>query len=215
MGRSVINLTNMRFGELIVSHDSGERSHGNVIWTCKCDCGVTTNVRAGALTSGNTVSCGHLRGRHNIEKWTTHGCTNTPEYMTWCSMLKRCTNPNDKSYHNYGSRSIAVCDRWLESFENFYNDMGLRPGPEYSIERKNNDGNYEPDNCRWATKEEQGNNRRNNCIVYYKDKEYTIAQLSKECGIEYETLRHRLNRGWSVDRSVETPIRQYNSNLSI
>lgn len=211
----LIDLTNMKFGELTVSYDSGERSSGSVVWTCKCSCGNITNVRAGDLISGNTTSCGHLRGKHNIENWTTHGCTNTPEYMTWTSMIKRCTNPNNKSYHRYGGRSITVCDRWLKSFENFYADMGPRPTDQHSIDRRENDGNYEPSNCYWSTKEEQVNNRETNRIVYYKDKKYTIAQLSKECGIDYETLRHRLDRGWSVERSVETPSRQYNSNLSI
>lgn len=209
------DLTGMKFGELTVGYDSGERRDGGVIWICKCDCGNTTNVRAGHLISGNTVSCGHLRGEHNVEKWTTHGSSNTPEYCVWESMIKRCTNPNHKSYHNYGDRGITVCDRWLHSFENFYLDMGPRPSDLHEIDRINNNGNYEPSNCRWVTKEEQMNNTRHNVIVSYKDKQYTIAQLAKECGIEYETLRRRLSRGWSVERSVETTSSQHTSSLSI
>src|ERR1035437_10156474 len=196
----------MRFGELTVLYDSGERLDGGVVWTAKCSCGNVTNVKAGNLKSGNTISCGHLRGEHNIEKWTTHGYTNIPEYYSWCSMKARCSNPNKQEYNNYGGRDIAVCDRWLNSFENFYTDMGPKPSEDHSIDRyPNNDGNYEPGNCRWATQEEQGNNRRTNVIVNYKDKEYTIAQLSQECGIEYGTLQSRLKRGWSAERSVETP----------
>lgn len=211
----MLNLTSMKFGELTVCHDSGERMCGSVIWVCKCDCGNYTKVSSANLTKGNTASCGHLRGKNNIEKWTTHGLSDTPEYMARSSMIKRCTNPNDGGYRNYGGRGISVCDRWLSSFENFYADMGPRPSNLHSIERRDNNGNYEPNNCYWATKEEQVNNRRTNCIIYYKDKKYTIAQLAKEYNIEYETLRHRLIRGWTVESSVETPVRQLNSNLFI
>lgn len=210
MSGKVIDLTGMQFGELTVCYDSGEKSHGNVVWTCKCACGNVTNVNSGNLIRGNTKSCGHLRG-----KWITHGCTDTPEYTTWSSMIKRCTNPKDESYHNYGGRGIRVCDRWLHAFENFYADMGPRTSNSHSVDRRDNDGNYEPGNCYWATKEEQDNNRRTNRIVYFKDKKYTIAQLSKEYGIEYGTLLQRLNRGWPVERAVETTSINYNNNLSI
>ena len=202
-----LDLTGKRFGELTVCYESSERTSNAVVWTCKCDCGNITNVLASNLVRGNTSSCGHLRVTRGIERKTTHGLTGTPEYMTWGSMLKRCTNPNDRGYHNYGGRGISVCDRWLSSFENFYADMGPRPSDFHSIDRKNNDGNYEPGNCFWATKEEQDNNRRTNRIFYYKDKKYTIAQLAKEFGFAYETLRARLDKGWSVERAVETPVR--------
>lgn len=204
-----LDLAGMRFGELTVCYDSGERSSGSVVWTCKCDCGNVTNVLAGNLVRGNTASCGHLRGKNII-----HGRTNTPEHVTWSSMLKRCTNPNDRGYSNYGGRGISVCDRWKTSFENFYADMGPRPSNVHSIDRRDNNGNYEPDNCHWATKDEQVNNKRTNYIVYYKDKRYTVSQLAKEFGIAYETLRGRLHAGWSVERAVETPVGSANNNPS-
>ena len=209
-----LDLTGKRFGELTVCYESSERTGNAVVWTCKCDCGNITNVLAGNLVRGNTSSCGHLRVTRGIERKTTHGLTGTPEYMTWGSMLKRCTNPNDRGYHNYGGRGISVCDRWLSSFENFYADMGPRPSDLHSIDRRDNNGNYEPSNCYWATKDEQLNNKRTNYIVYYKDKRYTVSQLAKEFGIGYETLRKRLHSGWSVERAVETPVGSANNNPS-
>lgn len=210
-----LDLTGMRFGELTVCHAIDERMWGCVMWVCKCDCGNSTKVSSANLTRGNTSSCGHLRVTRGVELRTTHGLSDTPEYMAWGDMIKRCTNPNDKGYHNYGGRGISVCYRWLSSFENFYADMGPRPSDDHSIDRRDNDGNYEPGNCHWATKEEQDNNRRTNRVFYYKDKRYTISQLAKEFGINYETLRNRLNRGWSIENAVETPIRQLNSDLYI
>lgn len=206
----LVDLTGMKFGELTVSHSNDERSSGSVVWTCMCDCGNVTNVISGNLIRGNTLSCGHLKG-----KSFTHNCSNTPEYETWSGMKERCTNPNNKSYHCYGGRGITVCERWLCSFENFLSDMGFKPSSEHSLDREDTNGNYEPGNCKWSTAYEQANNRRNNRIVYYNGKEYTIAQLAKEYHIYYETLRGRLDRGWSVERAVETPIGRQSGNFSI
>lgn len=155
----VIDITGQRFGRLTVIqlHSAATRSpRRNTRWWCQCECGATVIAFGVNLKSGNTESCGCLRK----EKLHKHGHARPrhPTYGSWNNMLQRCTNPNDKRYKNYGGRGITVCERW-HSFENFLADMGLMP-EGYSIERINNDGNYEPANCTWIPRPEQGKNMR-------------------------------------------------------
>jgi hypothetical protein len=118
-------------------------------------------------------------------------------------MIDRCSNPESDSYSNYGGRGIKVCDRWLNSFENFLADMGPKPGPEYSIDRKDNDRDYEPGNCRWATELEQQNNRRNNRWIQGFGRTQTLTQWSIELGIPRKTLSDRLGRGMSLENAAK------------
>ncbi|MGY8988455.1 MAG: hypothetical protein ACKVG7_07840, partial [Flavobacteriales bacterium] len=118
-------------------------------------------------------------------------------------------------YDGYGGRGISVCDRWRDSFENFLADMGERPSNEHSIDRKDNDGNYEPDNCRWATKKEQGRNRRSNRILTFNNKTQTLIEWSEELGISSAVIRQRIKAsGWSIEEALTTPARQYKKRSS-
>ena len=140
---------------------------------------------------------------------TTHGMSRTPEYQAWRNMKKRCFNPNTKQYSDWGGRGITVCDRWKNSFENFLADMGLKPTPKHSIDRINNDDDYCLDNCRWATKAEQYNNRRSNRFITIDDDTLTIVQWEKKMGYKENVIWQRLKMGWSEYRAVMTPVRLY------
>lgn len=147
-----------RYGRLTVIAQSPSRGKG-VEWLCQCDCGNQTVVRSIAMVIGNTRSCGCLRVDAVVRRNLTHGMRHTPTYNSWASMIQRTCNPRHPSWKNYGGRGVTVCDRWLHSFEDFLADMGARP-PGLSIDRIDNDGNYEPGNCRWATRSQQNSNTR-------------------------------------------------------
>ena len=137
---------------------------------------------------------------------TTHGLSGTSEHISWKHMRQRCFNPNDKKYSDYGGRGITVCDRWLY-FEHFLADMGLKPTSKHSIDRIDNDGNYRPDNCRWATNENQANNRRSNRLITLKGETWTMAQWEKEKGFNEGFIKCRLKAGWSEEDAIMTPAK--------
>ena len=190
------NRLHQRFGRLVVVGSIHVQGLG-VGWKCLCDCGTEIYAAGHNLDSGNTQSCGCLhRDNHR-----THGKTKSRVYVIWKAMRRRCQSPKALEFKNYGGRGISVCERW-QTFENFYEDMG-DPPDGFSIERENNDGNYEPSNCRWASYKEQLNNTRSNRFLEAFGKRQTLTQWSEELNIPVTTIRNRLDRaGLSVERAL-------------
>lgn len=168
MSNKLNDLTGKKFGRLTVIERSGSDKHGTPLWLCKCDCSNKKLVRGYDLVRGSTKSCGCLSSEMFVERHKKHGMKNTRLYEVWKSMRKRCFNPNSPNYKNYGGRGITICDEWKDSFKAFYDwaissgyDSNAKRG-EYTIDRIDVNGNYEPSNCRWLTIQEQQRNKRNN-----------------------------------------------------
>ena len=192
-----------RFGRLVVTDKAGRTKQYDRLLLCLCDCGRVVTVRSGHLKNGHTISCGCYAKELIRQRNTIHGKSHLPEHYLWLSMIQRCSNPATKQYAYYGVRGIKVCKRWQASFESFLADVGLRPSPELTLERINNDGNYEPGNVKWATRKEQANNRRSNRRILYKDKLQTMREWAREIGITDAGLFRRLKAGWSIEHTLE------------
>ena len=206
----LIDLTGQRFGRLIVLERAKNNKNGQVCWKCKCDCGNIKIVQSNHLRQGDTKSCGCLE-KENLNKYAhqkTHGQSNTRLYNIWCKIKARCNNINSPDYKRYGGRGINICNEWLH-FENFYNwSINNGYSENLSIDRINNNQGYNPENCRWITMFEQTGNKRNNHIIFYKEKEQTIAEFAREYNIEYSTLWARLCvYNWSIEKSLLTPVK--------
>lgn len=169
-GTQIKNMSGLKFGRLTVIDRTENTVQGQAQWNCICECGKIIKARGFCLRSGHTKSCGCLSVDVSTKLNTSHGMSNTKEYSTWQSIKYRCYNEKSEYYEIYGGRGIVVCDRWLESFKNFYEDMGDAPTEDHQIDRINTNGNYEPDNCRWVTSQQNSQNRRNksNSLSKYK-----------------------------------------------
>src|SRR3990167_4430695 len=172
-------------------------------WQCRCDCGSTPLVRGQELTTGRVKSCGCLQR----DRMITHGKSSTPTWKSWAGMRRRCEKPGDENWAIYGGRGIAVCERW-RSFENFLADMVERPSG-LSIDRIDNDGNYEPGNCRWATDTQQGRNTSANRLIEHGGRTMPLVAWADECGLEAGTIYRRLKLGWSTARALSTPLMRH------
>jgi hypothetical protein len=202
-----LELTGQRFGRLtVVDRNPVNALSGGSRWNCVCDCGNRSTVIGSSLTNKDTLSCGCYQKEITQQLNYAHGLSGTPEYNSWHSMKERCYNVDHEYYYNYGGRGITVCDRWLNSFEAFYEDMGPRPSLDHSIDRENTDGNYEKDNCKWSTRKEQSNNRKSNRFYEYEGEIKTLMQWSESVGINYDTLKRRIYRGLTFEAAITTPV---------
>lgn len=197
----VIDKINMnigfKFNKLtIVSYNKkvGQKHKVNAI----CDCGNTAVVEFNKILSGHTKSCGCLTTKHNLSS----GKKKTKIYRAWRSMMGRCFNKNVKRYSIYGGRGITVCDRWMD-FSNFLSDMGMPPSSNHSLDRIDNNGNYEPTNCRWATIYEQANNKRRNVYVNINGEKMSVSQAERLLGFPCGKLKSRLYLGYSIDDAIQ------------
>lgn len=198
-----LDLKGQRFGKWFVL-EWGHRE-----WVCECDCGTIRSVATNNLRSGHSKSCGCASNHFRATACEKHGMHKSPEYYAWQSMKARCGNPNAQQYKNYGGRGIAVCARWQESFEAFFEDMGPRPSPKHSLDRKNNDGNYEPGNCRWVSMLVQNNNNRQARFLKFRGEKHSVSEWCRRLGLPRVMVSQRLRRGWGVERALGTPAGNY------
>lgn len=204
LGKGVKDMRGQVFNRLTVTKHLGVTPRG-AIWRCKCICGKETDAYTGDLRSGHKKSCGclfHEKAGAHLRK---HGKYLTPEYGSWQGMIKRCTNPNHKSFSRYGGRGITIDPRWMD-IANFLADMGPRPSPDHTIDRIDNNGNYEPGNVRWATRSEQQRNMRSNHLVTYKGETMPLVAWAERLGFKPHSLQSRLALGWSIERAFKTPM---------
>lgn len=208
------DITGCIFSRLTVLGFSGRNKHGNIFWFCRCDCGNITKISGSNLRNGTSSSCGCFRSEKVKERLIIHGkykkSNISPEHNTWQSMLNRCLSPKNKQFHRYGGRGIQVCDRWKESFENFLADMGKRPEGKTLDRYPDNNGNYCPENCRWATRKEQQNNMSSNKELTFDGRIQNISQWANEAGIKVDVFWHRINYGWPIEKAMSTPVRKMN-----
>ena len=209
MGKA-LDLSGQRFGRLIVIGRDESRS-GKVFWRCECDCGKIITVQANNLRSGNTTSCGCLRAENMRTISKKHGKSHTRIHRIWLGMRERCECTEHKHYKDYGRRGITVCSEWKNSFENFYAwamASGYNPEAkrgECTLDRIDSNGNYCPENCRWATAKEQANNTRRNHWITFEGETHTITEWSEITGIAKSTLINRILLGWSIERALTEP----------
>lgn len=207
-GRIVKDLTGEMYGRLTVIERAG-RVGKEIAWLCACTCGSRRIVSGHSMKRGLTKSCGCLVREKSAARVASkngnfrHGLSKSGEYGVWNQMIQRCTNPNVRSYRLYGARGIFVCQRWLESFNNFLADMGPRTSPAHTLERSDNSGNYEPGNCRWATKEEQGQNKRNNRLVTAYGETKCVTEWARVLRIAPNTIYARLAKGLSAEQALK------------
>lgn len=208
------DLTGCRFGRLLViaySHSIPRRPRGaHRYWTCQCDCGRVATVLHDSLIGNNTRSCGCLRSQTTAARHYAHGQAigrGTALYRAWRSMKVRCYRKTALGYATHGARGITVCDRWLHSFTAFAEDMGPHPGYGYSLDRKDNNGNYSPENCRWATRTEQNRNTRRNHRLFFRGEWKCLSEWAHLLHLRPGTILLRLRLGWTVERALATPVR--------
>jgi len=210
MASRFLDITGQKFGRLMALEmvpRGPEDRHTK--WLCQCECGKIIQTRINSLRSGNTKSCGcyfmDYARKRGAELGATHGLSKHPLFDIWNSMRTRCTRPNDVRYKDYGGRGIYVCERWLESPQHFFDDMGDRPEGG-TLDRINNDGPYSPENCRWVSQKVQARNKRSNHLLEFNGSTKPLIDWATELGFSPETIHRRLRVGWSVEKTLSTPV---------
>lgn len=199
MSQAALDMVGKEFGRLTVLGIAERPKY----LRCLCSCGTEKEIRFDHVKYERISSCGCLA--REIKPALRHGLTDTRTHRVWANMLSRCFNPNLEQFKNYGGRGITVCENWHKSFESFLADMGECPSDDLTIERINNNGHYEPGNCKWATAKEQGSNKRNNHFLAYKGETKTIAEWSRHTGLAESTIKNRIfYLGWSIDEALST-----------
>lgn len=218
----LINITGQKFGRLTVGAFIGIDKNRASLWLCRCSCGKQVIIKGNSLITDHTKSCGcfmrEVNGQRMKDTLTTHAMASAksrhPLYKKWGSMLTRCRNPKDHNFKKYGGRGIQVCERWLK-FENFRDDM-LQSYTEHAkvfgasdttIERLSPNGNYEPKNCRWATKREQAMNKRNTIFLEYLGQKQGLSEWARTFNIKPHTLMARIDMGWSVEKALTQKVK--------
>ncbi len=209
------DLTGKKFGRLTVVEFS-HKNRNRVYWKCQCDCGNEVTIRADGLKTGHTNSCGcYNKEVLRNAKWNeTHGKSKSKIHEIWRNMKNRCYNPNTDEYQNYGGRGITVCSEWIgehgaENFIKWALKSGYDENADFgqcTIDRIDVDGNYCPENCKWSTMKEQGNNKRNNRYITYNGETKTLTQWCEYYGLPYHTIKARIYRGWDIEDAFFRPI---------
>jgi len=193
-----------RFGRLVAIKMTVGGRHSKYL--CRCDCGKEKEIHTSGLVGGRSLSCGCLASELTSERSKTHGMSHTSEYRIWAAIKRRCVLKTCKEYPRYGGRGIKVSQEW-HNFSAFINDMGRRPSPDLEIDRINNDGNYEPTNCRWATVTENARNRCDNHVLEFNGLSEPIIWWAQHLGLRKSTISFRLRSGWTVERALTAPVR--------
>ena len=213
MASRIIDVAGKTFGRLTVVGRAVKDIHdedGRLKWLCLCECGKEIRTRSSHLIMGRTKSCGCLKIETITSLRKTHGESDkTSENKAWQAMRYRCLNKEHDRYRYYGGKGIGICQRWLDSYENFLADMGRKPSPKHSLDRIDGDKDYSPGNCRWASWTEQANNKGNNRIIQYGYCRRTMAQWARTRRMSYSALSRRLDLGWSIHDALFKPVKKY------
>jgi hypothetical protein len=197
----VARLEGQRFGLLTVL-SRAQNAGGYAMWNCRCTCGTEIIVGGNRLRQGRKNCCASKV--HKTQRTMSLTIEYKSEYQSWTNMRKRCLNPNHKKYAIYGGRGITVCERWSD-FKNFMLDMGRKPDPKFTIERQDVNGNYEPKNCYWISRKDQGRNKRNSVFVTYQGKRMLLLELVEELGLSRQLVYERLKLGWTLAQAIALP----------
>ena len=204
MGKEMTDISGLNFDTFTVISFNGRKGR-KYYWNCLCICGNTFVSLGDRIKSGRTKSCGCINNGRSLltKREYKHGMCDTPEYSAWESMIGRCYNSKQRMYKWYGAKGRTVCERWKQSFENFIADMGKKPSPKHSLDRfPDKNGNYEPQNCRWATRFEQDRNTTRNFWVEFNGDKLVITDLSKKIGISTDNIKRHIKKGKTVQEII-------------